>query len=100
MGWTFPVHWNGWKDMSNAPRPTHFGAMQHKAWPRSRPIAPDVISVAPQGASTMNQHAKIDTAATTKMSPEEWQARVDLAAVYRVFVHYGWGHHIFTRVTQ
>ena len=29
----------------------------------------------------MNQHAKIETNSPTNVSPEEWQARVDLAAV-------------------
>ena len=29
----------------------------------------------------MNQHAKIETAVPTGVSPEEWQARTDLAAV-------------------
>src|ERR1700745_273626 len=29
------------------------------------------------------------------MSPEEWQARNDLAAVYRLIAHYGWGDVIY-----
>ena len=48
----------------------------------------------------MNQHAKIDTAATAKMSPEEWQARVDLAAVYRLCAHYGWDDVIYNHCSM
>ena len=37
-----------------------------------------------------------------KCSPEEWQARLDLAAAYRLAAHYGWTHlinnHISLRV--
>ena len=52
------------------------------------------------GVFTMNQHAKIDTAASTKMSPEEWQARVDLAAVYRLCAHYGWDDVIYNHCSM
>ena len=48
----------------------------------------------------MNQHAKIDTVATAKMSPEEWQARVDLAAVYRLCAHYGWDDVIYNHCSM
>ena len=34
--------------------------------------------------------AAAGTKVPTNMSPEEWQARVDLAAVYRLVAHYGW----------
>jgi len=43
----------------------------------------------------MNTHAKPATAVPANMSPEEWQARVDLAAVYRLVAHYGWGDVIY-----
>jgi ribulose-5-phosphate 4-epimerase/fuculose-1-phosphate aldolase len=33
------------------------------------------------------------------VSPEEWQARVDLAACYRLVAHYGWDDLIFTHIT-
>src|SRR3569832_1099010 len=48
----------------------------------------------------MNQHAKIDTTASTKMSPEEWQARTDLAAVYRLCAHYGWDDLIYNHCSM
>ena len=38
----------------------------------------------------MNKHVRIATAKKTEMSPAEWQARVDLAATYRLVAHYGW----------
>src|SRR4051794_5805128 len=54
----------------------------------------------PQGVPAMNQHAKLDTAASSKMSPEEWQARVDLAAVYRLCAHYGWDDIIYNHCSM
>jgi ribulose-5-phosphate 4-epimerase/fuculose-1-phosphate aldolase len=41
-------------------------------------------------------------AATTlreKVSPEEWQIRVDLAAAYRLVSHFGWDDLIFTHIS-
>jgi ribulose-5-phosphate 4-epimerase/fuculose-1-phosphate aldolase len=43
----------------------------------------------------MNVHANVATVAKSSVSPEEWQARVDLAAVYRLVAHYGWGDVIY-----
>lgn len=34
-----------------------------------------------------------------KVSPEEWQARVDLAAAYRLIAHYGWDDLVFTHMS-
>jgi ribulose-5-phosphate 4-epimerase/fuculose-1-phosphate aldolase len=34
-----------------------------------------------------------------KVSPEEWQVRVDLAAAYRLVAHYGWDDLIFTHLS-
>ena len=52
----------------------------------------------------MNQHAKIDTkidsTAAAKMSPEEWQARVDLAAVYRLCAKNGWDDIIYNHCSM
>lgn len=36
----------------------------------------------------------------SRVSPEEWQARVDLAACYRLIAHYGWDDMIFTHVSM
>ena len=46
----------------------------------------------------MNTHAKLATAADISrrgISQDEWQARVDLAAVYRLIAHYGWDDVIY-----
>jgi hypothetical protein len=32
------------------------------------------------------------------VSPEEWQARVDLAAAYRLVADYGWDDLVFTHI--
>ena len=34
-----------------------------------------------------------------RVSPEEWQARVDLAACYRLAAAFGWGDLVFTHIT-
>ncbi|MCZ6669017.1 MAG: class II aldolase/adducin family protein [Gammaproteobacteria bacterium] len=36
---------------------------------------------------------------TTRFSEEEWQLRIQLAACYRAFVHYGWTDSIFTHLS-
>jgi ribulose-5-phosphate 4-epimerase/fuculose-1-phosphate aldolase len=46
----------------------------------------------------MNTHVanvKIAAVAEADISPEEWQARIDLAATYRLIAHYGWGDVIY-----
>jgi ribulose-5-phosphate 4-epimerase/fuculose-1-phosphate aldolase len=43
----------------------------------------------------MNPHFKIAAVKKTDISPEEWQARTDLAAAYRLIAHYGWGDVIY-----
>jgi ribulose-5-phosphate 4-epimerase/fuculose-1-phosphate aldolase len=43
----------------------------------------------------MNPHFKIAAVKKTEISPEEWQARTDLAAAYRLIAHYGWGDVIY-----
>jgi len=48
----------------------------------------------------MNQHAKVATATPAGISPEEWQARIDLAAVYRLCAHYGWGDVIYNHCSM
>jgi ribulose-5-phosphate 4-epimerase/fuculose-1-phosphate aldolase len=48
----------------------------------------------------MNEHVKIAAANTAKMSAEEWQARVDLAAVYRLCAHYGWDDLIYNHCSM
>ena len=36
---------------------------------------------------------------SARVTPEEWQARVDLAAAYRLVAHYGWDDLIFTHIS-
>jgi ribulose-5-phosphate 4-epimerase/fuculose-1-phosphate aldolase len=43
----------------------------------------------------MNEHAKVANISQGKMSDAEWEARVDLAAVYRLVSHYGWDDVIY-----
>ena len=43
----------------------------------------------------MNTHAMPSEALPTGMSPNEWQARTDLAAVYRLIAHHGWDDVIY-----
>jgi ribulose-5-phosphate 4-epimerase/fuculose-1-phosphate aldolase len=43
----------------------------------------------------MNTHVKLATVSQTDISSAEWQARVDLAAAYRLIAHYGWGDVIY-----
>src|SRR5438552_9631157 len=48
----------------------------------------------------MNQHAKVATSKPVSISPEEWQARADLAAVYRLCAHYGWDDLIYNHCSM
>ena len=43
----------------------------------------------------MNPHVKIAAVKKTDISSAEWQARIDLAATYRLIAHYGWGDVIY-----
>ena len=43
----------------------------------------------------MNTHVKIAPVIQAEIAPAEWQARVDLAAAYRLIAHYGWGDVIY-----
>ena len=43
----------------------------------------------------MNTHVKLTTVAQTDTSPAEWQARIDLAATYRLIAYYGWSDVIY-----
>ena len=38
----------------------------------------------------MNAPLKMQTAPKIECSPEEWEARVDLACLYRIVSHLGW----------
>lgn len=49
----------------------------------------------PASATALKQTADI----RAQVSPEEWQARVDLAAAYRLVAHYGWDDLIFTHIS-
>ena len=43
----------------------------------------------------MNKPTKMAEMKPADMAAEEWQARVDLAAVYRLTAHYGWDDVIY-----
>ena len=43
----------------------------------------------------MNKRAKLAKISQGKVSDAEWEARVDLAAVYRLVAHYGWDDVIY-----
>ena len=43
----------------------------------------------------MNKLASVSKSSRGEISPVEWQARVDLAAVYRLTAHYGWDDVIY-----
>jgi ribulose-5-phosphate 4-epimerase/fuculose-1-phosphate aldolase len=43
----------------------------------------------------MNKHAKVSDAIPAGISQGEWQARIDLAAIYRLTAHYGWDDVIY-----
>ena len=36
---------------------------------------------------------------TIECTPEEWQARLDLAACYRIFDHLGWAEAIYNHIS-
>lgn len=48
----------------------------------------------------MNIHAKSSVNVPTTMSSDEWQARVDLAAVYRLVAHHGWDDVIYNHCSM
>ena len=45
----------------------------------------------------MNIHTKAST--STAMSQDEWEARVDLAAVYRLVADHGWDDVIYNHIS-
>src|SRR6202163_2729751 len=48
----------------------------------------------------MNKHANVAGAIPAGISQGEWQARVDLAAVYRLTAHYGWDDVIYNHASM
>ncbi len=46
-----------------------------------------------------NEFSLSDPAVRARVSAEEWQARVDLAACYRLAAHYGWVDLIYTHIS-
>jgi len=48
----------------------------------------------------MDTHTEGQGAVQATVSPEEWQARVDLAAVYRLVEHHGWAGDIFNHCSM
>ena len=48
----------------------------------------------------MSSTAKETFSVREQISDQEWQARVDLAAAYRLVAHYGWDDLIFTHISS
>jgi len=48
----------------------------------------------------MSVQEAIPTSVRESVSPEEWEARVNLAACYRLVAHYGWDDMIFTHISS
>ena len=48
----------------------------------------------------MNKPTKPSTIVPAGISPEEWQARIDLAAAYRLVAHYGWDDVIYNHTSM
>jgi ribulose-5-phosphate 4-epimerase/fuculose-1-phosphate aldolase len=48
----------------------------------------------------MNPHAKVAKISHDEISDAEWEARVDLAAVYRLVAHYGWDDVIYNHASM
>jgi ribulose-5-phosphate 4-epimerase/fuculose-1-phosphate aldolase len=48
----------------------------------------------------MNKPTKPSTIVPAGISPEEWQARIDLAAAYRLIAHYGWDDVIYNHTSM
>ena len=46
----------------------------------------------------MNIHTTASTSVPAGIPAAEWEARVDLAAVYRLVAHYGWDDVIYNHV--
>src|SRR5207302_1317203 len=70
------------------------GAADGSALAARRPAA--------RGDAVMNEQFRPTKGVPAGMAPAEWQARLDLAAAYRLIAHYGWGdviyNHSSTRV--
>ncbi len=54
----------------------------------------------PEETLAMNKPTKAADIKPASMSSEEWQARVDLAAVYRLVAHYGWDDVIYNHASM
>lgn len=42
---------------------------------------------------------RVDTSLRGRVSPQEWEARVNLAALYRLAAHYGWTDLVYTHIS-
>jgi ribulose-5-phosphate 4-epimerase/fuculose-1-phosphate aldolase len=76
------------------------GETQAVRRPRSKagsglPAYPARLGQFDEEAPSMNPHVKLATAAHADITPAEWEARIDLAATYRLIAHYGWDDVIY-----
>src|SRR3954470_25021514 len=51
-------------------------------------------------APPMNVHAAVTAVRPQNIAPAEWEARVDLAALYRLVAHHGWDDVIFNHCSM
>ena len=49
--------------------------------------------------STKRWIGKMENSVKQMVSAEEWQARIDVAACYRIVAHYGWDDLVFTHIS-
>ena len=65
-------------------------------------ILAGIRSTTPPGDTTMNAPAELSRMITSlegRVSPEEWQTRLDLAAAYRLVALFGWDDLVYTHIT-
>jgi ribulose-5-phosphate 4-epimerase/fuculose-1-phosphate aldolase len=73
--------------------------MRPEAAPESGAAFPHVMRAARE-VSAMNIHTTASTSVPAGIPAAEWEARVDLAAVYRLVAHYGWDDVIYNHCSM
>src|SRR5262249_27694368 len=54
-----------------------------------------VLTGLPLGGPFITPHVKLAPVPKPEFPPAEWQARLDLAATYRLIAHYGWADVVY-----
>src|SRR4029453_7344049 len=71
----------------------------HQSSQRAKPASRAVSASRTMGGQAVNIQAKA-RGSTPRMSSAEWQARVDLAAVYRLVARHGWDDVIYNHCSM